>query len=233
MAEMSSVIELGYQKLAGPSPMSLEDIQYLVDQGWTLETKLAAFWKALENRTVGPLYWLTLASGSRGVVANDPEFDDVFPLAFQFPNISTAYICVSYWAMQCILWASLVYLYEHRPFFDADNISQERPEIISLMESLEKIYERPLGHRSDVSQPAKYICQSLEYYFANETSIAGVASPVYPLKVAIEVLNDDPTCTRELAWAQAVMEKMSCGIQLMGHTGYPLTTHGYIPGQLR
>ncbi len=227
-------MELGYKKLAVPSQTSPEDIQTLVEQGWILESNLTAFWDTLESHTIGLLYWSALASGSRGAVANDPEFDDVFPAAFQFSSISIAYICMSYWAMQCVLWASLVYLYEHRPFFDIDDLSQKRlsgdPEIISLTKRLERIYERPLGYRTNVTQPAKCICQSIEYCFINNTDFAAMATAVFPLKVAIEIFNEDPVCTRELAWAQAVMEKISHGIQVMRHTGFPLTTHGYIPG---
>jgi hypothetical protein len=59
----------------------------------------------------------------------------------------------------------------------------------------------------------------------------GFTSAVFPLKVAIEALHASPDCGRELAWAEAAMERISAsGVRILSHLDVPLTNRAYLPG---
>ena len=230
MAEMSCVIETGYQRMATPT---FEEVNNLISECWRLEGKLCAFFEGLEACAAGPLYWTTVSSGGNAPMNSD-ESRSIFPLVLHFRNVETAQICMVYWAITAILWSGMKYAYLIQSalamsYFSSTTPATEEFNVEKLTQAISKSHPLPLEHRENPVSLAKQICQSLEYCWEYGTDAVEKAA-VFPLKVAIETLNDDPECSRELAWALAAMGRASAGLRIMNHFGVPLTDHAFIPG---
>lgn len=220
MAEMANIVADGYSLLADPSVYAnpvvlLAPMTALIQRSWKLDTRLQAFYKRLESQTTGPVYWSQLSKGFNNSIQGDMlDGIEVFPVAFQFQDIDTAHTCTRFWATNAILWSGMKFIYTLLGTFS--------PAILAQIP--------PLEHRADVSALAKNICQSVEYFISRGKSVGPVLT-AFPLKVAIETLNDDVACGRELAWAKAAMERIAgSGVKIMGHLGVPVEQHSFIPG---
>ena len=210
---MAAGTELLAPLFTAPSsdPMGLYvKLTALVDRGWELDARFAAFFTGLEKTHPGPLYTPQLSEEEQ-LVDEEEELGKVFPVAFHFTNLQTAHLCMMYWASTSILWSGMAVAYA---FLTAYGFGAELP---------------PLEHRADRTVPVKNICQSIEYCFRDEHQSTGKTSAIFPLKVAIETLNDSKGCERELAWANEVMKKVGGSARLMKFTGVPWTNHDYLP----
>lgn len=200
---------------AAPSsdPIALfQGVMALLDRGWKLDSRLQDFYKELESTTQGPVYTPQLAKPNR-ISDLDSAEGQVFTTAFYFANLQTAHLVMMYWAASAILWSGFSVTYAILSNYKLDT------------------FLPPLGHRADRANLAKNICQTVEYCMQDEHEAPGKTSAVFPLKVAIETLNEIPGCERELAWAVDAMNKISSdGIRLMKFTGDPLTDHAYLAG---
>ncbi|CZR62600.1 uncharacterized protein PAC_12497 [Phialocephala subalpina] len=90
----------------------------------------------------------------------------------------------------------------------------------------------PLGHRRDISAPAKNICQSLEYCMSSPHGMTGTTAAVFPLKVAIESLSGSgEKCRRELEWAKEAFRVIGGkGVKILEHLDDGVEKKAYLPG---
>jgi len=236
MAELGAAIALGYEKLdpakqVDPATMLLTALE-IVNQCWKTDTKLRAFYTRLESETKGPIYWSEMSKGFNASIGGE-DLGPVYPLAFHFQNLAMAHTCLVYWATTAILWSGMKFVYQLLTAFQVQALLQfsdgagSTPPTTGFHPSLLP----PLEHRVEVSAVAKNICQSLEYCTLEASGSAAFTPAVFPIKVAIEALNDDKECERELEWAKRAVDVIiNSGIKLLAHIGVPLTDHAYIPG---
>lgn len=238
MAELSSVVAKGYGIFANPLKSSSSDDSYLTIVGivgdcWKLDSKLREFWERFETEASGPAFWPTLSTKLTNVLSNS-EHDNIFPMAYQFPNPRTAQTCMLFWTMSSILWSGMVFIY--KIFALQAAMASATPggsEGGSTPGSSTDFLSRfpLLEHRTDVVTLAKNVCQSLEYHLRADLGGIGPMATIFPLKVAIEALNDNPDCGRELSWARAAMKRISSNdLRLMKHLNSDIADHAYLPG---
>lgn len=88
----------------------------------------------------------------------------------------------------------------------------------------------PLEHRTDIAAVCRNICQSVEYCCQDDHKSLGTTIAVFPLKVAIESLNEAEGCERELEWANTAMRKIAGLVKIMDNLPGTMTEHAYLPG---
>jgi hypothetical protein len=205
----------------------------IVDRCWKIEAELRQLFTDLENRNPGPLYWPELSTAVNP--ADDAELGKVFPVAFHFPNLVTAFTCMIYWASLILLWAVLSHVYQllgalkvHNTATNSsadagDNSSHDAcsredkpptPQHTTTQFDMSQLL--PVDPRIDVLAASRNICQSLEYCMQKEMKGLGPTITVIPLMAVIDILPNFPHCNRELAWAKALREKFNeKGLRLM------------------
>jgi hypothetical protein len=234
-----NIIADGYRLLQGviegkelmdPGIMLL-NILDLIDRLWKADSQLLRFSKSLEEDTLGPVYWPVLTSESQ--VVEPDHLGKVFPVSFRFLDMRACHICLLYWATTAILNSSLGYTYKLLAGVSAtnDDCSTANESLHKNAANFDGSQLPPLGHRIEVAISARNICQSLEFCLEDEHRDLGARAAVFPLKVAIETLNDTPGCERELLWAQASMLRVNgTGVRIMNHRPEPMTNHAILPG---
>lgn len=246
MAQLPDVIADGYAligslgQMTGTEvidPMSiLTKALEIINRAWQVDAKFRAFYTALERENPGQLYWPEL---SAGIITTDDEEElgKVFPVAFQFLSIKYAHICVLFWASTAILWAGMSYMYKVIAGFQStpspqtpDTASTESGSSSQPGFSMDLL--PPLEYRTDLSIPAKKICQTVEFTIRHEDQSPWATRAVFPLKVCIEAFHDTPGCEREMRWSIAAMKKLlGTGVRILGHLKEEdLTAHGFLPG---
>jgi hypothetical protein len=211
----------------------------IVDRCWKIEAELRQLFTDLENGNPGPLYWPELSTAVNP--ADDAELGKVFPVAFHFPNLMTAYTCMIYWASLIPLWAILSHVYQLLGALKVNNTATDSspadtcchgragdnsshdacscedksptPQHTTQFDMSQLL---PVDPRIDVLAASRNICQSLEYCMQKEMKGLGQAITVIPLMAVIDILPNFPHCSRELAWAKALREKFNeKGLRLM------------------
>jgi hypothetical protein len=213
----------------------------IVDRCWKIEAELRQLFTALENGSPGPLYWPELSTTVNP--ADDAELGKVFPVAFHFPNLVTAFTCMIYWASLILLWAVLSHVYQllgalkvhnaatdspadtcsschgragDNSSHDACNCEDKPPTPQHTTTQFDMNQLPPVDPRVDVLAASRNICQSLEYCMQKEMKGLGTTVTVIPLMAVIDILPNFPHCSRELAWAIALREKFNeKGLRLM------------------
>lgn len=204
----------------------------LIDRCWKVDSKLQKIYEKIERENSGPLYW----SQSPRIESEDPNDGHVFAVSFKFSNLDTTHTCILYWATSIIMWSGMTYAYQLLATFQAmfsaiqaataNSEDSVQSNILSQLPNLP-----PLEHRSNPSVLAKNICRSIDYCLEDEHLGMGARIASFPLKVAIETLNDAPDCDLELAWAHDAMERIKVsGVKIMGHLSVPMTDHSFLPG---
>jgi hypothetical protein len=142
-----------------------------------------------------------------------------FPSLFKIGSLTSWQTLITiirlYWATSSILWSGMSYSYALLSSFHVDMSAEQYP---------------PLEHRTDIASLSRNICQSIEYCTLDENKSLGTSIVAFPMKVAIEALNDCPGCERELDWANATMAKVASVLQIMGNLPCSMTDHAYLPG---
>lgn len=211
-------------------------LQKMLNESWTLDGQLHAFFLKLEKESLGPIYW---TESSKGKVSpmDDENSERVFPDVFTFSDLRTAQTCTLYWATLSILWSGMGYLYgfvvglqQHAASIPSSSSSTPSTDSQITPPPLPFPEVPPLGHRTDIAILAKNICRSIEFCMQDEFKGAGLGLAVLPLKVAIETLNDAGGYEKEVEWAKKTMELLAGGgIRILNHLG-EMTEHAYIPG---
>ena len=214
-------------EVVDPTAMLLT-ILGLIDRCWKVDLQLQNLYQSMEGEAVGPLYWPELSTDSQRI--NDEELENVFPVAFKFLDMWTAHTCMFFWATTIIHWSGMTYTYKLLSEIqvsystNANKTADKAPPQFNITQL------RTLGHRIDVATPARNICQSIEFCLGEEFAGVGARAATFPLKVAIEALNDAPGCEQELEWAQAAVTRLSqSGVRALKHLPVAMTDHVYIP----
>jgi len=178
-------------------PTTLE----VVTKCWKLDAELQAIYGRLENSHPGPIYWATLARDDYANPADtDPKCGKLFPVAFHFPNLSMAQAVLINWSVQLMLWKGLTQLYDMLASFQYD---------------LSKL--PPLGHRRQFVEPARNICQGVEYCLRDEMPGWGPSVATAPLSIVAAALVECPEFKREVAWALEAMGRVHRqGVRIIG-----------------
>jgi len=212
MADGTTMLAPLFTTPASDTATLFQRVMELLDRGWKLDSRLHDFYTTLERTNNGPLYRSQLAKPNR-FSEIDCDEAQVFNMAFYFADLHTAHLLMMYWAASAILWSGFSLTYT---ILSAYKLDAHLPQ---------------LGHRADRASLAKNICQTVEYCMQEEHELRGKTSTVFPLKVAIETLNESPGCEDELAWAVDIMNKISGeGVRLLKFTGVPLSDHAYLAG---
>jgi hypothetical protein len=207
----------------------------IVDRCWKIEAELRQLFTDLENGNPGPLYWPELSTAVNP--ADDAELGKVFPVAFHFPNLQTAFTCMIYWASLILLWAVLSHVYQLLGTLKVHNTATDSPadtcchgcagdcsghDACSCEGNPQHTTQfdmsqlLPVDPRIDVLAASRNICQSLEYCMQKEMKGLGPTITVIPLMAVMDILPNFPHCSRELAWAKAQSEKFGeKGLRLM------------------
>jgi hypothetical protein len=247
MTQLPNVIAEGYDlytSLGSGQPASTDPIAMVtrvlevIKHAWELDAKFRAFYVELERENPGQLYWPELSQGMI-TTADEVELGKVFPVAFRFLNIKYAHICMLYWASTAILWAGMVYMYNVIAGLEALQIQLQSSTETQSTESeggsplgFGVAMLPPLEHRTDLSSPAKKICQTVEYSIVHEDQSPWSTRAVFPLKVCVEAFHDSPGCEREKSWSIAAMHNITeGGVRILGHlTPEQLSGHAFLPG---
>ena len=228
MAVFSNILAQAFQMDGLESTDLLDPILTAIDSGFKIDAKLQQWYKELQGRSLGMLYWPMLS-----VVENptdDPELGKVFPVAFHFSNLVTAETCLLYWTTQIMLWSGLSFLYgllatiemeedafghlvnsnkytclKHKT--SSDNCGSKNETDTPRSIKFDMRHLPPLEHRLDLVSPARNICQSVEYCMQDKMREVGLAVTSFPLRTVTDVLKDYPDCHREVLWARAVLER--------------------------
>ncbi|KAG9234937.1 hypothetical protein BJ875DRAFT_287963 [Amylocarpus encephaloides] len=251
VASITTIVERGYRllgpandnsRLVDPTTAILAS-RKLFDNTWMLDSQLHDFFLRFKDSSTGPLYWEhTPKNGLCGIIL--PEFESVFPIRFQFPDLQTAHTCMLYWATVSIVWAGMKFVHrvlpwleirqtenrDHAPFLIFEYLMTLPSDFRSKPPSTQHCYPS-LNNRYDVTAPARNICQSMDFCMQKSMAGVGYTALFFPLKVAIETFSDAPGCERELAWAEEMMERIAKGgLRILDHLGTPMVKHYFMPG---
>lgn len=248
MALLPDVIADGYNILGAVvnpaettplDPISLvAKILGIVNRTWQLDAEFKAFYTEFERENLGQLYWPELSQGTI-TTADEEKLGKVFPVAYQFVNMTNAYICMLYWTSNAILWSGMSYIYKVIAGVLAMQAALQSPEEGTTNRSESSTTPRfsvdmlpPLEHRADISTMAKNIAQSVEFALLNDNLNPWTTRAVFPLKVSIESFHDSLGCEREEKWALAAMGKiLGSGVRILGHIeDDKWAEHAFLPG---
>lgn len=184
----------------------------VLDRCWKLDASLQKFHEDLHNSSEGPLYWNRLSTLE--LLPEEADAEKVFPVAFHFNDLSSAFTTNIYW-MTCILcWRTTMEIYGrvmrcgHTPIKTEDP-SPQIPYIARL---------RPLEHRKDLVSIAKNICQTVEFCIQEDKRSQGPGALLVPVLMATLTFRYSPGCQRELAWSRAAMK-------VLADRGWRISTH--------
>ncbi|OCT54613.1 C6 zinc finger domain-containing protein [Cladophialophora carrionii] len=165
---------------------------------WKMDSELQSVYDSLEACHQGPVCWPELAREKD--LHGDSEDGMLFPVAFQFPNLSIANTVIIYWAVQVILWHGMWQLYrlldELKLHFTAAAKVGDGHAVSTLFDF------PPLEHRADFAAPCRNIFQSVEYALQDSLLDQGPKSVACPLRIAYETLRPYPKFKQEIAWAE-------------------------------
>ncbi|KAF5654068.1 hypothetical protein F25303_1749 [Fusarium sp. NRRL 25303] len=161
-------------------------------------------WLESYQYTYPTTHWPELSTASSST--DSEELGRLYPVSIQFPSYHVAETMILYWTVQILIYASISTLYTRLTssdkditIFEVDDLSPKGNDGISLAEI------QPILDTSDVmSWPetsARYICQSVEYFFQKEFRGMGagvVLSPLLVVKACLSRSAED--FSREITW---------------------------------
>lgn len=170
---------------------------------WKANNTLQSFYEEYDAATPGSLYWEQPSKQSR---VRNTEAVSVLTTAYHFPEIGTAKTMVLYWAALTMLWTGMMRLY-----LLVEALKQaggSTPEIDELL---------PLGESAEFITPARNVLRSVEYMLQDKMLGLGPQSLVAPLSIVVDTIKDLPQCSREVAWADGVLDELKGrGLQILG-----------------
>ena len=238
-ATLANLFVEGYEIEGLESSILLPAIRGIIKRCWKIEAELRRIYDDLEGDCQGPLYWPTFSTEDNP--ADDAVNGKVFPVAFQFPNLSLAFTCMVYWASLILVASVLSHMLEllgtlqtqsdagdgqttaSCPFCSSDNGSHDTCSCDDNLQGtpapqLDTEQLPPVEPQVDIISAARNICQSVEYCMQAEMKGLGASAIVIPIMAVLDALPFFPQCARELAWAKAVFDRVKYrGFRLMGH----------------
>ena len=193
---------------------SLQETLKIIDQCWEVDAALGRFYEEYTANLPDRLYWLKLSKTSDGLGE-----EKVFPVAFHFIDLRTANTLMYYWSTLLMLWSGLCRLYQHISNLDSQGFSIYNMHVSGSEDDRspsESTLPRPtadrlplLVHRTDFASVAWNICQSVEYCMQEDMLDFGPQSVAVPLQIVVETLRGIPTYSRQLLWAEKVLEQVT------------------------
>jgi hypothetical protein len=179
----------------------------------------------LEKEFSSPMYWSVLATEPN--TADDPIRGKVFPVAYNFPNMTVARSLMLYWACRLLVWAGFLFLYRgilELEIEAADARCSNYPDCAMfddgmcycrhLVEKPAGCYKfdpsllKPLDYRTDLRLLIYNVCQSVEYCLKSGLTMFSSWSAGTPLSFVYETTKAFPGFERELAWMEATLRKL-------------------------
>ncbi|ENH72158.1 hypothetical protein FOC1_g10006531 [Fusarium oxysporum f. sp. cubense race 1] len=170
----------------------------------TLNSQLNEWFESYQY-TYPTLYWpqLSVASSS----TDNEELGKLYPVSFHFPSYHVAETMILYWTVQTLIHASICSLSSRLPSsetkdittFEGDNLSAKDNDDMSLADIQHIVETSDFMLWPETS--ARYICQSVEYFFQQEFRGIGagvVLSPILVVKACLSRSARD--FSREIAW---------------------------------
>ncbi|KAM5492885.1 hypothetical protein McaMca56_006924 [Microsporum canis] len=187
----------------------VELAQHLVHECWEIERMLDGVYAKIQSTGPNPSYWPVpskLKVPTKGGL--------VFPMAYWFTDLMSAWTMIMFWATRMMLWVGLCDLYSLIEGIQPDLVrvssSTGQPSSASLPQ---------LGHRKDYLPIVHSICQSVEYCLQESMRMAGTVTVSIPLGILVGNLAHRPEYAREIAWIQAVTDIVRRrGLQFIIHT---------------
>ena len=166
----------------------LEDVQ-------TIDLRLHNFYSDLSEFYGVALYWEVPSVAGAFDVNYDTHYisGNNSWTALQFPNLEVARILTLYWSMLSLVWSSLADI----------SATLHRLSLNNLVGSEADRITRNLATKpKDWLDPARKVCQSVNFCTSNEALGIGALMIAVPLSIVIDVMKDRSGC--ELEYNKAV-----------------------------
>jgi hypothetical protein len=183
-----------------------------------LNADLLSWYKHLRTQISGMLYW-TVPCMTQSP-ADNAVYGPVFPLAFEFANLSVAQLLLLYWSTLILLHRVMKeVLQELEQHAIEQSMTQDNFGNLETIDSNESRFNhkfakaqlpcpdsssRPYPSNNDIALLAKNICQSMEYCYLTKSGTLGLQSTIFPLWVAQEFYASQPDRGREMSWCSEV-----------------------------
>ncbi|KAF5582353.1 hypothetical protein FPANT_8564 [Fusarium pseudoanthophilum] len=169
-----------------------------------LDGELTTWFESYQD-TYPTLYWpeFSIASSS----TDSEDMGRLYPVSFQFPSYHVAETMVLYWTVQILIHASTYSLYTRLTSSEFKNNARVEDEGLSA-KGIGRASLAHIHHKIEISDlvlwpetSARYICQSVEYFFRHEFRGMGAGVILPPLLVAKACLSRSARdFSREIAW---------------------------------
>lgn len=154
-------------------------------------------WLESYQYTYPTLYWPDLSTASSSTDSED--LGRLYPVSFRFPSYHVAETMILYWTVQILIHASASSTCTMLTSSGTKDITRFEDERLSLADLHHKIETSKLVLWPETS--ARYICQSVEYFFQDEFRSMGAGVVLSPLLVVKACLSRSARdFSREIAW---------------------------------
>ncbi|KAG5813380.1 hypothetical protein H9Q74_003272 [Fusarium xylarioides] len=159
------------------------------------------------------LYWPQLSTSNSST--DSEELGRLYPVSFQFLSYHVAETMVLHWTVQILLHASISSLCtrltssetKELTCFEVDDVSLKGGDHMSLADIQHTI--ETSGFVSWPETSARYICQSVEYFFQEEFRSMGAGAVLSPLLVVKACLiRSAQNFSREIAWIDEAIRRI-------------------------
>ncbi|KAF4444208.1 hypothetical protein FACUT_789 [Fusarium acutatum] len=155
-------------------------------------------WFESYQYTYPTLYWPELSTASSST--DSKELGRLYPVSFQFPSYHVAENMILYWTVQILIHASISSL--------SSVIRSRELKEVTTFEGDDHVSLADIQHTIETSDfvlwpdtSARYICQSVEYFFREEFRGMGAGVVLSPLLVVKACLSRSArVCPREIVW---------------------------------
>lgn len=192
---------------------------------WEMDSTLQEVYNSLKEDFPSPMFWSVLATEPNP--ADDPVRGKVFPVSYQFPDLTVARSLMFYWSCRLMVWTGFFYLYRgilNIEIEEAEARCQNYPKCAILSETTchcrhlvakspgryqyDQARLRPLDFRTDLKSLTDNVCQSVEYCMKTGIGVFGLWSVSTPLTIVYETAKNFPNFDREIAWMEATLREL-------------------------
>ncbi|KAF5537504.1 hypothetical protein FNAPI_11393 [Fusarium napiforme] len=162
-------------------------------------------WFESYQDTYPTLYWPELSTASSST--DSEELGRLYPVSFQFPSYHVAETMVLYWTVQILIHASASSVCTRLTSSGTEDITGFEDNGLSV-KVVDRVSLSAIRHTIETSEfvlwpetSARYICQSVEYFFREEFCGMGAGVILSPLLVVKACLSRSARAfSREIAW---------------------------------
>ena len=166
-----------------------------------LDAGLQEFYDSLESNAATALYWRRSSTSFPAI----PDLEtDLFPVCFQFKDLSTAQLLMFFWAVQGMLWKGMTDL-DH----GIAELIRDTHSSLAQSELNDISTSRALEHGRDYGSTAMKVFQSFAYCTQEEMLGSGPAITLAPLSLSYGSVKDDSRYCAEARWAEKAISFLS------------------------